>query len=193
MIGYIKSITFIVVSLLVKQELVAQNELIDQRDRKVYKTVKIGNQTWMAENLAIDQPDLESYCFKDSLSNCSKFGRLYTWQAAVNACPMGWRLPNKIDLEELLGFVGPDKGDSFKELIEGGDSGFNMRLGGYYFYSSPTIFNTSGYRVIENVSGLWSLSEEKNMATIIIFGIKGTVFLNKFYKKCALPVRCLKK
>jgi uncharacterized protein (TIGR02145 family) len=172
------------------------DSLIDARDGKIYRTIKIGNQTWMAENLAYVPPDKNSDCYKDSISNCVKYGRLYIWNVAVNVCPDGWHLPSKTEFETLLGQVG-EKKLAFKELATGGKTGFDALLGGYYFYSTPTILHTTGYRNIDGVASFWSSTEtnkgsEKTTADILIFGVKKTVFINVFYKKCAMSVRCVK-
>ncbi|MDR3000066.1 MAG: fibrobacter succinogenes major paralogous domain-containing protein [Fibromonadaceae bacterium] len=72
----------------------------DSRDGKSYKAVKIGKQTWMAENLAFNASG--SKCYKNDESNCEKYGRLYDWNTARNACPKSWRLPTNTDWDELV-------------------------------------------------------------------------------------------
>lgn len=58
----------------------------------------------MAENLKYKIGD--SYCYDDNYANCEKYGRLYTWDAAFEACPEGWHLPTKEEFETLLVNVG---------------------------------------------------------------------------------------
>ena len=100
----------------------------DSRDGQTYKTVKIGWQTWMAQNL--NYKTANSYCYNDKDSNCSKYGRLYTWAAAMDSagkwsldgsgcgygldkrcaprypvqgvCPVGWHLPSVSEWNTLL-------------------------------------------------------------------------------------------
>jgi hypothetical protein len=73
----------ICVSMLITTTLFAQGELIDRRDNNVYKTITVGNQVWMAENLRFDN------------------GK-YTWTTAQDACPGGWHLPSQEEFDSAI-------------------------------------------------------------------------------------------
>lgn len=72
------------------------NLLYDTRDASdyghPYKVAKIGTQWWMAENLNFKTPN-GSFCPQDKEFYCFYNGRVYSWEAAKIACPMGKRLP----------------------------------------------------------------------------------------------------
>jgi len=76
----------------------------DSRDGKTYKTVTIGNQTWMAENLNYEASG--SKCYGNDPANAKKYGRLYDWETAKKACPPGWHLPSQAEWQELVNFAG---------------------------------------------------------------------------------------
>jgi len=134
--------------------------LIDERDDQRYHTIKIGTQTWMAENLNYTTAD--SWCYDDSTSNCEIYGRLYTWDAAINACQElsgGWRLPTNADWDNLASSADGSsialKSTKGWDIISGtstNESGFSALPGGQRHPLG--IFSTIGYQV-----GWWSATE----------------------------------
>ncbi len=126
----------------------------DSRDGKVYKAVKIGTQTWMAENLNYDAEGSKCYgegskaiLADEALYYCDKYGRLYYWATAMKVCPSGWHLPTHKEWTVLIKFAGGEKiagkklkatnGWEGREASSGNgtdDYGFAALPGGYGYY-----------------------------------------------------------
>jgi len=82
------------------------NTFTDQRDGKVYQIVTIGNQVWMAENLAYKPNSGNYWAYNNDNSNVEIYGYLYDWETAQNVCPSGWHLPSDGEWRELSSYLG---------------------------------------------------------------------------------------
>jgi len=112
------------------------NTFTDPRDGNVYKTVTIGNQVWMAENLRylpgvvgpatgsatipyyyVHRYDGTNVTDAKANANYSTYGILYNWQAAKASCPAGWHLPSDDEWSELTDYLGDESvaGGKLKE------------------------------------------------------------------------------
>jgi Fibrobacter succinogenes major domain (Fib_succ_major). len=123
----------------------------DTRDNKAYKTVKIGEQVWMAENLNCEAKE-GSKCDDDNPANCEKYGRLYDWPTAMGGslsnvqgiCPSGWHLPSNAEWNKLMNFAGGDKAaEKLKaKSWNGVDAfGFSALSGGWWSSSEEGVYN----------------------------------------------------
>ena len=169
--------------------------LTDTRDGKIYLTVKINEQIWMAENLNFVTE--KSYCYSGKDQNCNKYGRLYEWDVALNVCPDAWHLPSDEEwssLEKFLGMTdeeiqkvdlwrGTDQAD---KLMKDTDIGFNVLLGGY---RNPP----SNYFLKDMQAFFWT-STEKNAHAWFRQFMTGfsQIYRNSKPKSWAMSVRCIK-
>ena len=138
----------------------------DSRDGKTYKTIKIGNQIWMAENLTYNAGS-SCWAYDDNSYNLNTYGYLYNWQTAKNICPYGWHLPSEQEFETLLNNYGGDWTNSaYEALIPGGTSGFSTSFGGWR--DSEGIFDGIGEggrfwsSYTGGEAGAWDLSMDSN-------------------------------
>jgi uncharacterized protein (TIGR02145 family) len=164
----------------------------DQRDGKTYKTVKIGNQIWMSENLNYYTKS-GSCCYNDSTKNCKIYGRLYVWKTALNVCPVGWRLPSKSDFDTLLNNVGGSGSNAYIALVDSSSSGFSAHPSGWNRVNAWFPFGC-----IDHCGGWWSSSSEltSNQAWALDIGEGGekTIIMHELDKQgLGLSIRCLKK
>gem|GEM_PF-862156 len=136
-----------------------ESNFIDLRDGKIYKTIKIGNQIWLAENLNYDSGE-GSLCYGNNDQYCKKYGRLYTWEGSKRAVPIGWHMPTKNEWKEFLDFIGGEGSYGFNNLIGNQNIQFNILFSGYG--NSDKSFSSIG-----SYTKYWSATEEKNNIWIV--------------------------
>ncbi|MBP5247666.1 MAG: fibrobacter succinogenes major paralogous domain-containing protein [Fibrobacter sp.] len=169
--------------------------ICDVRDGKVYKTVKIGSQTWLAENVAYCTDN--TWCYDDNASNCEVYGRLYEWSAAVEACPEGFHLPSRDEWDLLAAYALEQAGDENSSLrsVESWTSslvtpgndvfGFTALASGRYYFRA---FTDMGYKAY-----YWT-SESEGSETAYIRSLSGmfsTMGFGNSFKDNGLSVRCI--
>jgi uncharacterized protein (TIGR02145 family) len=185
----------------------------DPRDKKTYKSIKIGTQTWMAENLSYNAEG--SVCYKrgdnpDEAANCAKYGRLYNWETAKKACPDGWHLPSNDDWDKLLRFADFTRGygiyesqwagnrlkakSGWKESYATDDYGFSALPGGYCSSSVYNGRNIISFADLGFHSYWWSADEkdsDKAHYRRINYHMSGAYHYDDI-KSNLLSVRCVK-
>ncbi len=171
----------------------------DARDGAQYKTITIGDQIWMAENLRYDAGH-GCWTYDNDPSKAAVYGRLYSWQTALKACPPGWRLPSDVDWHTLVEYLGgPESaGGKMKEAGVshwkspniGADnrSGFSALPGGYYFDGK--------YYNIGKSASFWSSSASGDGKSYVwhryLFHSISAVYRYRYcYTKYGFSVRCV--
>ncbi|MBO7060664.1 MAG: fibrobacter succinogenes major paralogous domain-containing protein [Fibrobacter sp.] len=195
-------------------------QLCDFRDMQLYRIVIIGEQTWMAENLNYKTEN--SWCGGGNVDNegdCSKYGRLYTWAAAVGksedecgygktcglsgkvrgVCPEGWHLPDTTEWSKLFTAVG---GISEAGKILKSQTGWNDYNGtsgngtdAYGFSALPTGYRSNNGYFFNggNNAYFWSATEyDSYYAYDMTLGyLYEDAYLGNDDKNLAFSVRCL--
>jgi uncharacterized protein (TIGR02145 family) len=170
----------------------------DARNNMIYKTVKIGTQTWFAENLAFKTLQ-GCYSYENKEGNAKTYGYLYDWQAAKKACPSGWHLPSKDEWSTLSTYLGGESiaGIKIKEAgtghwhmpvaISTNETGFTALPGG--FRNEKGEFYNLGY-----MCWFWCASEEnaEKANHILIYGHTKDVTISYIEKQYGFSVRCIK-
>ena len=193
--------------------LACSESFTDSRDGQSYDIVKIGNITWMAENL--NYATEASACPDGDSRNCKRMGRLYTWAEAKTVCPEGWRLPTSADFAQILaqsldgnpGAVSNEAGaklksrDGWFKKGNGTDEfGFNALPAGYRGAISKADDGTISGGKFDGIGGyayFWSATEdsenlESNAYYLFLSFSSDAASLNAFAKEDFRSVRCVR-
>lgn len=138
----------------------------DTRDNITYSTVRIGNQWWMAGNLAylptVSPPSAESYTepyyyvqgysgtdtdAAMATANYATYGVLYNWPAAMTACPSGWHLPSDAEWKQLEMALGMTQAEADEKGWRGTDQGTQLKATSGWDNSGNGT-NSSGFAML---------------------------------------------
>ncbi len=177
--------------------------LTDLRDGQTYKTVTIGTQTWMAENLnyadSVMTPSLNgrSWCYDNNADSCAKYGRLYTWAAAIDSvalqnqddnlicgygrfcksllkkqglCPDSWHLPDTTEWKMLFEAVGGQgvAGRALKTQSNWSDNSGGTNSYGFSALPSGYYREYDGFSYANHLSNFWTATETTSYTSYYI-------------------------
>ena len=162
---------------------------------QTYRTVQIGEQIWMAENLNYSVSG--SRCYDNLESNCDIYGRLYSWSKAVAVCPSGWHLPTDEEWGILVVSVGGSTTGGYRLKTT---SGWNYDRNGsdeFGFSGLPAgMGTTDDYFGQLGGSGNWWTATEENWRNAVLRSVNdysGNVRRSDVAAKGGLySVRCIK-
>lgn len=149
----------------------------DPRDGEVYKTCKIGNQVWMAENLRYRPSKGASYPYDKNKDYTEKYGRLYEWECVKEAVPPGWHLPSEEETKKMIAFIEKNYNGSdalhSEDWDDGIDSyGFNAIPSGFRGWEKPYYSSIDEFRgdyrkfVFLGNSAVFWINDETNVLRI---------------------------
>jgi len=172
---------------------VVKGTFTDSRDKKTYKTVKIGSQTWMAENLNYETAS-GSKCWGDSAANCATYGRVYTWEVAKTACPSGYHLPEPDEWRMLIGATGGNMEEAGNKLKS--KSGWPITATKDYNGTDDYGFSALPRSKAFGDEGVWWTNEkgffDDGRAVSVIIYTLGKVAFGESFSTDQYYVRCVK-
>ena len=162
--------------------------LKDSRDGKKYRTVRMGEQIWMAENLNYNAAGSE--CYKNSLENCQKYGRFYTWSVAKNVCPSGYHLPSLDEWKILFESIGRFESGKILKSKTGWINGRESTDD--YGFSAFPIGGSNGFEGEQ--ACFWSYADYDNETAyyMVLKNMSDMAYLLAADGKNKYSVRCLK-
>ena len=108
-------------------------QMTDMRDTQSYALVEVGGKLWMAQDINIALPN--SQCYDENDAKCASYGRLYTFSAAQNACPTGWKLPSREEAQTLINAESYPW--SYSGRCKDGECGFLEGMGFHWTSAEP--------------------------------------------------------
>jgi uncharacterized protein (TIGR02145 family) len=148
------------------------NTFRDPRDKRLYRTVEIGDRIWMAENFDYKGDGTVGRYYNDDPKLGEIYGRLYTWDEAMKNVPIGWSLPTRAEWQVLIHFVGGKEYAGYRlKAREGWNKGENG-TDDYDFSALPGGYLNAGenkFSLIGSRAAWWGHSLSRHEKTDIKF------------------------
>ena len=180
-------------------------------DGNIYSISKIGDQTWMKENLRVthapDSSSITSYVYNNDTTNEIIYGRLYTWNAAMNGsteekaqgiCPCGWHIPTDEEFKILEMYLGMTQHEAdLVNIWRGATVGTQMKIGGSSGYDarlSGRRSSSGSFSLINRMEYMWTSTEYGNYAwrRCLDKNANNVGRWNTFPKTYGFSIRCIK-
>ena len=177
-------------------------EMTDPRDGQVYKTVKIGDQVWMAQNLnytylqSTENMKSTNFCYDNDPENCAKYGRLYSWAAAMESCPSDWHLPSKDEWNALFMAVGGEvtAGKILKSQTGWNNNGNGTDAFGFSALPAGERDDSEYFRYDGDYAYFWSATkyDSRNAYCVRLYHDLELAKLFNLENSFVFSIRCLK-
>jgi len=155
---------------------------------QTYNTVLIGNQCWLKENLnvgtkisanqnAINNFQVEKYCYNNNSAYCDTFGALYQWNEAMDysttagaqgICPSGWHIPTKVEFETLCATVN-NNSNALKSIGEGTGSGAGTNTTGFSALIAGYHYPSGGFVHLDYNAYFWTSTKWSSESSYYLF------------------------
>jgi uncharacterized protein (TIGR02145 family) len=171
----------------------------DSRSGQIIRTVKIGENVWMVDNLNYEVSG-QSWCPENATDGCDEYGRLYNWMAAMGVgeqyektrlvysdslshqgvCPEGWHIPAASEWKTLL------------KDIDNGGLGFRTKMLGYHKVWYRNGIDRVDEFIADAFPKYWSASQYSDSTAFHVDFVAGKLYGYNIPKAYGYPVRCVK-
>ena len=204
---------------------ISNHELKITLENEAFQSIKIGNQVWMKQNLNVSnynngdyireaknkdewmqirKDKIPAYCsYEFNSKNDLKYGKLYNWYAIHNLrdiAPKGWHIPNNVEWETLINYLGGSEIAGLKLKTKSGwnNKGNGNDLSGFTALPAGCIGSSDLFYNIGNNGFWWSTTNQSNdyryiLASYVMLGNQDTkVSFNTAEPSQGFSIRCIK-
>ena len=185
---------------------VCPTSLTDPRDNATYPVMQMGDQCWMAQNIAYSNGGTIGLCYNNSPANCTTYGRLYNFAQASTICPTGWHLPSEAEwvtfsasVNAALGLYSGTEGCYLKATVSPDPQGWNNApylLGNPFSFSALPAGGSYGgnFYDLGHMAHFWSstAADAANSRTRDLYSNSTPLNPNQAINSFSNSVRCVR-